>query len=278
MQTTTKIYRMVFCLLALMLAASSGFAASKDVTIDQVLNQLANADSIVNNFCSYVTFASYDANGKAIGGNKSGLRCYSKPDISVVCVTSSTGSREGHGEVGKTIRTEINGKVVTNTLPDSFFLHDIRSLIAIHKGEIAFAGKTGETHFAFEPSGQTTAAQSANGVYTISIEAKGYEKAVLRVDVKNGTVLEKTVFSVAAGKQVSRENHDDFVSAGHTLLPQQTVYEYGGQKIMVQLQNYLVNVPIDIRSFAAGEGTCEALASALGRNPQSAGSQAPKAK
>lgn len=272
MQTQNKFHRVALYIALVLLFTVSGFPAAKNITIEQVLSKLAQADADAGNFCSDVTFTAYDASGRVVGTDKSGVRCYAKPDISVMCVASATG-RERHGEVGQTIRTEINGKAVTNTIPDSFFLRDIRSMIAVHKGEVPFAGKTGETHFTFEPGGQTTIAENENGLYTIAIEAKGYERAVVRVDTKNGTVLEKTVFSIIAGKQVSRETHDDFVAAGHALLPKHTVYEYGGQKIVVKLQKYSINLPIDIRSFAAGEGACEELAGAYSRSLHGGGTQ-----
>lgn len=278
MHTQNKFCRSAVCVATVMLFTVCGFAAGNTITIEQVLTRLAQADNEASNFCSDVTFTAYDVNGKVVSGEKKGVRCYAKPDVSTVCVTSSTGSHERHGEVGRTILTEIDGKAVTQTIPDSFFLRDIRSIIAVHKGDVPFVGKTGETRFTFEPGGQTAIAENENGIYTIAIEAKGYERAVLRVNVKNGAVLEKTVFSIATGRQISRESHDDFIAAGQAILPRHTVYEYGGQKIIVHLQNYRINLPIDVSSFAAGKSACEELAAAFGRSLHSSGAQAPGTK
>jgi len=276
MQSTGKFFWIAIGAAVVMLSLASAPPTANTITIEQVLARLARSDRAASNFCSDVTFTPYDANARVIGPEKSGLRCYAKPDISILCLSSTTGSQESHGEIGQSVRTEINGHAATKIIPDSFFLRDVRSTIAIHRGEAAFDGKTGQAHFLFEPGGKTATARNASGIYTIAIEAKNREKAVIRVDVNNGTVLEKTVFSLLTGKQVSRENHGDFTAVGAALLPGRTVYEYGGQRVVVQLRNYRVNVPLDIRRFAAGNAGCEDLAGTLARSLHSVGRQPPE--
>lgn len=257
-------------MLYLVLMGCSGCERGPLISIEEVVDLLVARDGAIDNFCSDVTFVAVRPGVAGEPIQRTGVRCYEKPDVSVLCLAAARGEAEFHGEIGRQLYQGAGRGVTAETLQDSFFLRDLRSIAALRTAHAFPAQEPGTPlRFYFEPGQTERRTRSDKGRYTIAVEAAGYEKAILQVDVTTGAILEKTVYRPAERKEIAREVHRDFVSLAGAPLPTRTVYDYGGQRVTVSLFKYRVNLPIDFKRFASGVDGCSALQEALRHTTES---------
>jgi|GEM_PF-7132155 len=244
-------------------------SSNETITIDEVIATLSEKDRQLDSFSAKVSIVTYDLEGKLIDQPKEGIKYYLKPDMSLLCLETSDGRQEIYSEVGQIVRVKDGDSIKTKIVPDSFFLKDIRSLIAIHQGAITFpvdprlqGGKRGGSnhpHFVFEPSGRLTSPVNSHHLYQISMEARYYEKVILRVDLNIGAVIEKEVIALPSGERIAYERHVDFVPINGSYLPGTVIYEYKMRRWIVTLWDYKVNIGLEADVFLLDDPICKLL-------------------
>jgi hypothetical protein len=143
-------------------------------------------------------------------------------------------------------------------------------MMSLHRGEAEFPteadGPPGRNQprvpvrFVFATGDPRRSAWREDGIYELQITRPGYERAVLRVDVLRGVVLEKSVYQLPGGALTAREVHSDFVPLAGSYLPGKTIYEYGEETVVIYWSDYRCNLPVDLERISMDESACERLA------------------
>jgi hypothetical protein len=246
---------------AAVITGGCGSTRSDRTAAAGVVDRLMQMDRTITGFRAKVEVSTYDMAGNKIAPDKSGYRLYVKPDMSLVCVSAPGGALEVASEIRTILRTKIGGVSETLTLPDSYFLRDIRSMLKFPLQLGPAAGAAPQPDFALEP--EPEAGAQAATVRTLSMTYTGYEKAVLKVDTELGAVLEKTVYG-ADNSVKSRERHSQFVAINGGYLPGHTEYEWAGRRAVVHLWDYRAEEPPPTAYFERAEASCGALAASYG--------------
>ncbi len=229
--------------------------------LSEILERVIQTDRAIPAFRSKVLVKTYDASGQPIEPDKSGFRLYVKPDLSLVCASAPDGPPESAAELRTIVKTRKGGTAETTTLPDSYFLRDLGSMLTW-----PLEAATTERHPSkpqFQLDSESDAAEEAKGIYTLNMVHPGYEKAVLKVQADSGAILQKTVYD-AAGAIKSRETYSAQAPISGGFLPGQTIYEWAGRTAIVRLWDYHVEAPRPASFFENDESACDALAATFG--------------
>ena len=236
----------------------------KQAEAAELVARLMRADRTIVAFRSKVRVTTFDSAGNKVAPDKSGYRLYAKPDMSLVCIAAADGNPESASEIRTVLRTRKSGVAATSTLPDSYFLRDIGSMLSVPLE----AGPSGDSapkpEFVLDP-GQATTGHSS-GVHTLSMVYPGYERAVLKVNADSGLILEKTVYG-ADNSVKSRELYSEFVPLNGGYLPSRTSYEWAGGKAVVHLWDYHAEEQPPLSFFENAGAACGTLAARFGRMP-----------
>lgn len=264
-----RFLRRTTTIVVIALGISGSCAFPRQIGIEEVLAALTAADRKIDNYCSLERSFTYDRNGRLKEGASRGVHFYSKPDESVLCVDAPAASYDIYYETGRLVKSRKDGKTSQQTLPDSFFLRDWRSMMRLHQGQTDFPaesdgplerkGTAPPVKLEFAAGDPRKTAWREDGIYDIQITRPGYERAILRVDVPRGVILEKSVYQLPGGMLTAREVHSEFVPLAGSYLPGKTIYEYGEQTVVIYWSEYRANLPVDFKRINMDQSTCERL-------------------
>ncbi|MGZ5441505.1 MAG: hypothetical protein ACXW5U_07455 [Thermoanaerobaculia bacterium] len=253
---------------ALALGLSGSCTSQRRIGIDEVLEALTDADRKIDNYCSWERSFTYDRNGRLKEGDIRSFHFYAKPDQSLLCVYGPSASCEIYYEAGTLVKTRKDGTTRQQTIPDSFFLRDWRSMMLLHGSRsdapVARGNTASPMQFEFATGDPQKAPRREDGIYEIQITRPDDERAVLRVNVLLGVVLEKSVYRLPGEILTAREAHSDFVPLAGSYLPGKTVYEYGQKSVVIYWSDYRANLPVDFGRIDVDESTCRRLTALAG--------------
>jgi hypothetical protein len=240
--------------------AVAAFWPSHPATLQDVLEAASREDAKIDDFCSRVAFTTYDDASRVVTPEKRGYRYYAKPDRSIVCLDSDGGAKDIYAEVGRLVRTKVDDEIRVSTIPDSYFLRDLRSMLGS-----ALSSDAGMTEASVRPNvrlepggGIRRPILSHGGDYILSVTTPNVETAIARINLQFG-VVEKTVRTDPGGTLVSQETHSTFTPVGGSYLPQHTVYKYRGLTTDIRLWAYRANVRLSPHVFEVPANACEQL-------------------